>query len=66
MCVCVRVSVGADALLVDYRKTVRDKSAIYHHLAGHKKPFKDVFDDVVAHGLDLLFEGQGLELRLIG
>ena len=54
VCVCVRVY----ASLVNLWKTDLGRSAIFHHLAGHKKPSNGIFGDVVAHDLDILFESQ--------
>ena len=56
--VCVSVCIYAS--LVDQWKTPGDKPVIFHHLVGHKNPSDDVFDDVVARDIDLLFEGQYL------
>ena len=64
VCMCVSVCVCVNALLVEQWKTTWDKSTTFHHIVVHKKPFNDVFDNVVAHNLDLLFEGQRFELRL--
>ena len=35
----------------------------FHFLVCHKNPFNDIFGDVVAHDLDLLFEDQSFESR---
>ena len=42
------------------------KQPFLHHLVGDKeKPSNDVFGDVVAHNLDLRFDGQRIESRPI-
>ena len=42
---------------------VWDKFTIFRYLVGHQKPSNDVFSDVVAHDLELFFEGQRFESR---
>ena len=58
VCVCVLThTVSLAGVLVEKFRQ------FFTILVGHKKLSNDVFGDVVAHDLDLLFEGQRFESR---
>ena len=65
MCVYVCVSVCVYASLWITQKRFEINPPFFHQLVGHKKPYNDVFGDIVARDLDLLFEGQRFESRSI-
>ena len=64
---CVCVFIHFNASLVNRKKTVGDKSAnFFTIMLAIKTPCNDVFDDVLAHDIYLLFEGHRFVSRPFG